>query len=385
MQAEIVSIGTELLLGEIVDTNAAYIARQLRDINIDIYYKSTVGDNEGRITEVIDHALDRADIVITTGGLGPTVDDVTRQAIAAATGCELVFSEMLFKDIEDRFRSFGSTMTENNRQQAFIPDGAVPVHNPVGTAPCFIVEAERGIVMVMPGVPREMKYILHNELIPYLKEKFGLKGIIKARILHTAGIGESTLDDKIDDLMRLSNPTVGLAAHPGHTDIRIAAKADTEEEADALIAPIEADMRERVGEYIYGVDEDALEGVLGTLLQARGLKLALIEVGTEGRIGAKLADYGDVLAAHTVAEAPPDGDIRAYVEGEAASALESSGAAVSVAICTTDDETAIAINGPDFARSRHYGIGRSEGSSQDWGGYWGLSYAWRLLREMDGK
>ncbi len=199
MNAEIISIGTELLLGEIVDTNSAHIARRLRDIGLNLYFTTTVGDNRQRIASAISTALDRADVIITTGGLGPTVDDMTRQAVADATGRELVFRQDLLDQIAERFNRFGSRMSENNRQQAYIPAGAIPIENPVGTAPCFIVESERGVVISLPGVPREMKHLLETAVIPYLRDRLGLTEVIKARVLRTAGIGESHIDEAIAD------------------------------------------------------------------------------------------------------------------------------------------------------------------------------------------
>jgi nicotinamide-nucleotide amidase len=174
-------------------------------------------------------------------------------------------------------------MSENNRRQARIPQGAIPIENPVGTAPCFVVEDERGIVISLPGVPREMKYLMEHTVLPYLKEKLGLRStIIKARTLHTCGIGESSLDSQIADLEESMNPTVGLAAHPGQSDIRITAKADSEAEADHLIAQMEARIRERVGEVIFGADGDTLQSVLIKLLQERGLSIAVAEVNAGG-------------------------------------------------------------------------------------------------------
>ena len=182
MNAEIITIGTELLLGEIVDTNATYIARQLRDIGVSIFYVTTVGDNLERIAEAIRTSLERADVVITTGGLGPTVDDMTRQAVADATDRELEFRPELFEDIQERFKQFGVRMSENNRVQAFIPKGSIPVHNRLGTAPCYIVEDERGTVISLPGVPREMKGLMERSVLPYLRERMGGKGIILSLI-----------------------------------------------------------------------------------------------------------------------------------------------------------------------------------------------------------
>ena len=293
MQAETISIGTELLLGAIVDTNAAYISQHLAEIGIDLYYRVTVGDNQERIAKCIEQALGRADVVLCTGGLGPTVDDVTRQAVAQATGRELVRDEIMMGWVEDRFGGWGSNMTENNRRQGFMPQGAIPIENPVGTAPIFIVQDKRGDVIVLPGVPHEMRYLMEREVIPYLKSKLGPQEVIKTRVLRTVGIGESQVDSHIGDLMENTNPTVGLAAHPGQTDVRIVAKAPSEEEADQLIADVEREVRERLGEVIYGVEKETVAEVVARMLAQRGLVLGLVEYGTDGLVNRTLFEAPD--------------------------------------------------------------------------------------------
>jgi nicotinamide-nucleotide amidase len=235
--AEIITIGTEILLGEIVDTNARHLARALRDAGIDLYRKTTVGDNTKRIALAIQQSLERCDIVITTGGLGPTVDDPTREAVALAMGVENEYRPELWEQIQSRFRRFGRQPTENNRRQAYIPQGAIAIENPVGTAPIFIFESGHRVVISLPGVPREMEYLLQNAILPYLHQHYHIQGIIKARVLHTSGAGESQIDDLIGELEELSNPTVGLAAHSGQVDIRITAKADCPESADLWSGP----------------------------------------------------------------------------------------------------------------------------------------------------
>ena len=290
MKAEIITIGTELLLGEIDDTNATYIARQLREIGLDLHYRTTVGDNEQRIAEVIDHALNRVDVVICTGGLGPTVDDVTREAVARATGRPLEFKQELLNQIAERFRRFKVQMSDNNRRQAYVPQGAVAIPNPVGTAPVFILETERGVVMVLPGVPREMKHLLEHALLPWLKERMGAPAVIRSLTLRTAGVGESQVDARISDLMTNANPTVGLAAHAGQTDVRITAKAGTPAEADALITQMAAEVHSRLGTWIYGTGTERLEDVVVGLLARAGSSVASVEVGMQGLLGQRLRD-----------------------------------------------------------------------------------------------
>ncbi len=288
MQAEIVTIGTELLLGDIVDTNSTWIARQLTTIGLNLFYTTTVGDNLQRLGAVLRAALQRSDVVITTGGLGPTVDDMTREAVALATDRALVLDEDLVREIASYFARRGREMTENNRKQACLPEGAWVIHNPVGTAPSFGVEQDGHIIICLPGVPHEMRYLMEREVLPYLGQRFGLQGVIISRVLRTCGIGESALGDRIGDLMEGANPTVGTAAHPGQTDVRITAKADSATAAGALIAPVERELLARIGDYVYGFDADTLSEVVVRLLAERGLRLAVAETATDGELAGRL-------------------------------------------------------------------------------------------------
>jgi hypothetical protein len=226
---------------------------------------------------------------------------MTRQAVACATGRKLAYSEELERQIAARFRSFGRAMADNNKRQAYIPEGALPLPNPVGTAPCFLSEDARGrgFIVSLPGVPRELEYMMANTVIPLLVERMGGAKTIRTRVLRTCAVGESDIDRAIGDLMTLANPTVGLAAHSGQTDVRITAKADTGAGAEALIAPIEADLRRRLGIAIYGVDQETVPEVVGRLLADRGLKLAVIDTLTEGQVVRELveAGFGYLIAA----------------------------------------------------------------------------------------
>ncbi len=312
--AEILTIGTEILLGEIVDTNARHIARALRDAGVDLYYTATVGDNVERIAEAMRQAMSRAEILITTGGLGPTVDDPTRAAVALAFGVELEFRPELWQQVEARFARFGRTPTENNKRQAYVPAGAVAIENPVGTAPAFRMETERNAVICLPGVPREMEHLLEHDALPYLRQRYGLTGTILARVLHTAGEGESAIDERIADLEELRNPTVGLAAHAGQVDVRITAKAESVAAARALIAPVEAELRTRLGERIYGADGERLEDAATAHLDRLGWRLALVEAGLDGALGARLAGPGRV-AWDAAKGSPPLEELKARVTG----------------------------------------------------------------------
>ncbi|MBC7258896.1 MAG: CinA family nicotinamide mononucleotide deamidase-related protein [Chloroflexi bacterium] len=359
MRAEIITSGTELLLGDLVDTNAAYLSRQLRALGIDVHYRTTVGDNEQRTAEAISLAMRRADLVITTGGLGPTVDDVTRQAVARATGRPLALHPELLAAIEARFRSFGYRMTANNVQQAYIPQGAVAIENPVGTAPCFAVETPTGAVISLPGVPRELEYLMENAVIPYLRRRFGLHEVIKTRVLKTCAIGESAIDQQIADLMQTCNPTVGLNAHPGQTDVRITAKAASEEEADRLLAEMEAKIHERLGDSIYGTGTQTLEEVLLQWLQARGETVAVLETPTGGQLTQRLASVRGVAGFLGSIVAPADESLRALVpawsetpdpclsaRAAADSVRERFGATYGLAIVPCAEGSAIAFSGP---------------------------------------
>ena len=378
MHAEIVMIGTELLLGEIVDTNANRLALALRDIGLDLYYKTTVGDNLDRMTEVLDLALDRSDVIITSGGIGPTVDDVTRQAVADATGRKLIYSTELEAEIAARFSRFGRPMADNNKRQAYIPEGATPLTNPVGTAPCYLSEDVngRGCIISLPGVPRELDHMMENTVIPLLIERMGGIKITRVRVLRTCAVGESNIDRGIGDLMTAGNPTVGLAAHIGQTDVRITAKADTEEEADTLVAGMEEKLRERLGVAVYGVGKVTVAEVVGELMQEKSLRLGIVDTLTGGQLARDLVEsgYSDLvatdLAPANLAEAlkDSDADISEPTDIEEARSLAvslaervtpSGGIGLAMIGPYEDSSTFIAMNGPGegailFERSRNY-------------------------------
>lgn len=293
--AEILTIGTELLLGEIADTNTQYLARQLREAGIDLFYTSTVGDNEVRIAAAVRYALTRSQILICTGGLGPTVDDVTREGISRALELELEFKEDLWTQIQERFARFNRTPTENNRRQARLPAGAQVLDNAVGTAPAFLVERGDSVVISLPGVPGEMAYILETGVLPYLEKRFGRSAVIRTRILHIAGVGESQIDEKIADLETLPNPTVGLSAHPGIVDIRLTAKAEIPGRADEMLAELEGQARARLGEWVYGADEETLGRAVLNEVAAKNKTLAVIEKGLDGKVIKELTAQGNAF------------------------------------------------------------------------------------------
>ena len=294
VSAELVTSGTEILLGDIVDTNAAWIAQQLREIGVNLYYKTTVGDNEPRLRGVLEMALARSDVVLVTGGLGPTADDITRDAIANATGCPLERHPDIEDNLRERFARWGyQRMSENNLRQAQIPETATVLENPVGTAPGFVSYDRRhgrdGKVIAMPGVPREMKRMMADLVLPFLQELTGGVGIIRRRILRTVGIGESSLDADLGHLMDSANPTMGLAAHLGQADVRIAARAASAAEAEELLDKMEEKVRAVIGSYIYSTTpEEAVESVLARLLHEADASVALLETVTEGAIADRM-------------------------------------------------------------------------------------------------
>ena len=288
MQAEIITIGTELLLGQIVDTNAAYLAKELAAIGFNVFRSTTIGDNQDRIADAVRCALDTCDLVITSGGIGPTVDDKTRVAVAAATDRDLVFDQSLLDDIKAFFDKRGWELGENNPRQAFIPQDAIPIHNPVGTAPGFIVEQDHRFVISLPGVPRELYYLMEHSVLPFIHQEFGLDTVIDMRVLRTSGAGESLIDRLVADLEESENPTVGLLAYPGAVDIRITAKARNKEEARVLLDKMEKQLRNRLGNMVYGLDDATIEGGIVELLLERGLTLAILETNTGGTLACRL-------------------------------------------------------------------------------------------------
>lgn len=291
--AEIVAIGSELLLGQIVDTNSAWMAQRLTALGVNLYFKSVVGDNPARMKEVIARAVERADIVITSGGIGPTQDDLTREIVAEVTGRKLIQDAGMLEQVEEHFRRRGRPMTPNNLRQSYMPEGAIPVKNPNGTAPSFVVEDPRAVVFSLPGVPVEMKWLFENEVEPYLRKKFNLAEVIHYRVLKIVGIGESAVDDKVGHLIaNSSNPTVGVLALPGQVDVRIAAKAADRAEALRMIAPVEAEVRQLLGNAIFAADEETMEFVTGKLLREKNHTVAVCEDLTCGQLAERMQTAG---------------------------------------------------------------------------------------------
>lgn len=370
--AEIITIGTEILLGEIVDTNTRHIALTLRNLGVDLYRTVTIGDNVDRIATAIRESVQRNDLVITTGGLGPTVDDPTRLAVSKALGVETEFREELWQQVSDAVARYGRKPEENQRRQAVVPAGAIAVRNPVGTAPAFIVEAGRSAVVSLPGVPNEMEHILHESIIPYLQRRYDLRQLIKVRVLHCAGLGEGTIDEKIGDLELLANPTVGLAAHTGIVDVRIAAKAETEAEAAQLIAGIEQEIRSRLGTAVFGADSDQLESIALSALARRGWSLIAMEYGLHGLLAARLP--------RTVA---PPGERPSDLLKAARQARDAADADVVLAVAIAEPERTaeMAIITPLDAKSRRMTYGGPPRSLARWAANLALNWLRTILEE----
>ena len=288
MRAEIVSIGTEILLGEIVDTNAAFIASQLPEYGIDLLYVSQVGDNPGRLEEVLARAWERSDLTFATGGLGPTEDDVTREAVAAVLGEELFVDDEQRAVLEARFGERGRTLIERNMKQAWLIPSARAIANPRGTAPGWWVERDGRVIALLPGPPAEMTHMWEHEVAPQLEER--ASAILVSHTLKSAGLGESLVDQLLAPLLSTTNPSIGLYARRDGVHVRISAKAPTRAEAWRLIHPLDEQVRALLGVHIWGEDEDTLAAGVGRLLRDRGLTLGLMESATGGAIASAITD-----------------------------------------------------------------------------------------------
>ena len=273
--AEIITIGTELLLGDILDINTPFISKELNKLGIDVFRTITVGDNPVRISQQILESLERATIIFTTGGLGPTIDDPTRQAVANALDVPLIFHPVLWEQILDRFKQFHHTPTENNRRQAYIPQGAVAIENSVGTAPAFYCRLKESVLICLPGVPTEVTHIFHDKINHLLVDLFHTASTTFTRVIKTAGLGESSIDNLIGDFEKLKNPTVGITAHPGQVDIRITAKAEDVPTAKSMIQPIENEIVNILNDYVYGYDEDSLRNIVLDLIFKKGYEITI--------------------------------------------------------------------------------------------------------------
>ena len=289
MTAEIFCIGTEVLIGDIVNTNAAYIARRLSESGINVYYHSVCGDNNGRMKECLDLALSRSDLVITTGGLGPTYDDITKEMVAEKFGLPLILNEEILARLEGYFAKSGRVMTENNKKQAYIPEGAHIFSNMFGTADGIAVTKAGKTVIMLPGPPREMKPMLDNQVIPYLAAN--TDHILVSSNVNIFGMGESSVENALADLMKTStNPTVAPYCGNGEVRLRVTARGKDETEAKALIAPVVDKIKDVIGNFVYGVDVPSIESVVVGKLKEKHMTVAFAESCTGGLISKRITD-----------------------------------------------------------------------------------------------
>ncbi len=290
MRAEIIATGTELLSGGIVESNSVFLSEELMLLGIETAFKTIVGDDEKDMEETFRRAMERADVVIITGGIGPTEDDITRKVIAKLVKRRLVLNEDGLKAIHTRLAGRGRDVLAANDRQALVPSGARLLQNPLGIAPGFFLVEEQAFIAVLPGVPSELKAMFFEALNPILTERFAGKIFIRRRTLHTFGLSESGVNQAIQDILRQSSPVVGLCAKETGVDIRIIARGTSAEQAQQLVDRIEAGIREKLGDAVYGVDGQSLEEVVGALLNQRRFKLAVAESCTGGLIGARITN-----------------------------------------------------------------------------------------------
>ncbi len=288
MRAEIVSCGTELLLGHITDTNATYLAQSLAALGIDLYFVSQVGDNQGRIVETLRRAWERSDLIVMTGGLGPTEDDLARESISALLGETMQVDPRLEAELRAMFAARNSQMPERNVKQATLIPSAQALPNPRGTAPGWWVQKDGHIIVAMPGVPREMYRMWEEEAIPRLSPYTG--GLIFTRILRVWGLGESAVEERLQALLHSNNPTIATYAKSDAVDVRITAKGETREEAEHKVAEMEAQARQVLRHHVFGIDKDTLQGVVGKYLAERGQWLAVMESLTGGLLSSVITD-----------------------------------------------------------------------------------------------
>jgi len=281
VKAEIISVGTELLLGEITDTNASFLSSQLPMLGIDLYWISQVGDNQARLVEVLNRAWQRSDLILVTGGLGPTEDDLTREAIAEMLGEQPRIEPALQLEIEEFFTRRGREMSSSNIKQATLIPSAEAIHNMRGTAPGWWVERDGHILVAMPGPPEELHSMWHREVLPRMHQRYS-GAIILSKTIKTFGLGEAAVGELVSPLLPSANPTLAIYAKADGIHLRITAKAQSQKQAGSMIAQYEASVRSILGEYIWGTDNETLESVVGSLLTEKGLSLAVMESCTGG-------------------------------------------------------------------------------------------------------
>lgn len=284
LKAEVIGIGTELLLGQIANTNAQWISEKLATRGISVYYHQVVGDNPGRIQEALTLSAARADLIFITGGLGPTDDDITREMMAEFVGRPLIKSEEAMKQLAAFFTARQRSMSENNKKQAQVIEGSTLINNGVGTAPGMIIPWQEKFFFIMPGVPNEMKMMMKETVLPFIRETYDIDDVIRSKMLRFIGIGESQLEMEVKEIIdRQTNPTIAPLASDGEVALRLTAKASTNDQAERLIKDVELQLIERVGDFLYGEDGDSIASAVVKLLEMKGLTLSAAESLTGGR------------------------------------------------------------------------------------------------------
>lgn len=290
MDAEILAIGTELLMGQIANTNAQYISKRLPDVGVNVYYHSVVGDNPKRLKECLDIALSRSDVIITTGGLGPTQDDLTKETIAKALNRKLVLNEEVFGIMKDFFSRMNRIMTQNNIKQAYLPENCIVVKNKNGTAPGCIIEEAGKVIIMLPGPPSEMKPMFEEVVIPYFRSKSAYR--LESKYIKIFGIGESMVEEKIIDLIeRQSNPTIAPYAKEGEVTLRITAKYENAKDNDDLLTPVVEEICSRLGNAVYSIEDKSLDEVVAGILMEKNVTLSIAESCTGGLVSSRLTEF----------------------------------------------------------------------------------------------
>ena len=359
--AEIITIGTEMLLGDLVDTNTAWISQRLAELGVPIYRHTTVGDNPERIVAALRDASSRSTLVVTTGGLGPTSDDLTNACLSTLTGREMVEYPEAREHVDRMFEKFGRAPTANNYKQALFPEDTELIPNPVGTAMGALVEWEGTLFVTLPGVPAEMKSMFGETLEPLIRVRSD--GSIVSKTLHFAGIGESALAEKVQDFLDARDPTVAPLAGQGRVRLRITTRANTQEEAQEKIKPVVKELISRLDDYYFGADDETLEGAVARLLQEKGATLALAESCTGGLLAKRLTDMPGSSAYFTEGLVTYSNEAKERLLGVPDSLLLEHGA-VSEPVARAMAEGARRISGADYGLSVT-GIAGPDGGTQE--------------------
>ncbi|MGL4875536.1 MAG: competence/damage-inducible protein A [Clostridium sp.] len=325
MKCELISVGTEILLGDIVNTNAQYLARELANIGVNVYYQAVVGDNEERMLKAFEEGLLRSDIIITTGGLGPTKDDMTKEIACKYFGFNSVLHKESLEELKEYFKKLGKNYTKSNEKQAYFPKEAKILKNDNGTAPGAILEKDGKMIIILPGPPREMKPMFDNYVKPYLEKLTG--NTIISEVVRVYGIGESSLENMVQDLIdNGTNPTVAPYAKEGEATLRVTAKAKSVEAGRAIIKPVIEEIKKRIGEDLYNIGEEGLNLVVGKLLVEKGLTIGTAESCTGGMLGGTLIDYPGISEVFLEGAITYSNEAKIRTLGVKESTLESVGA-----------------------------------------------------------